>query len=62
MCTILGNPITVGGYGRNVIVSVASGAVVTAKNGNKTVTSVSVDGVAKLSLTKGTWSNDPDSR
>lgn len=56
MCTILGNPITVGGYGRNVIVSVASGAVVTAKNGNKTVTSVSVDGVAKLSLTKGTWS------
>lgn len=56
MCTILGNPITVGGYGRNVIVSVASGAVVTAKKGNKTVTAISIGGTAKLSLTKGTWS------
>lgn len=56
METVLGNPITIGGSGKNVIVSVATGAVVTSKNGNKAVTAVSVDGTAKLSLTKGTWS------
>lgn len=56
MSTILGNPITIGGYGRNVIVSVATGAVVTAKNGSKTVTATSNGGTAKLSLSKGTWS------
>lgn len=55
MSTILGNPITVGGSGKNVIVSVSTGAVVTAKNGNKTVTATSVDGAARLRLTDGEW-------
>ena len=42
MSTILGNPITLGGGGLELVANVDTGATVTATLGSKTVTGVSV--------------------
>lgn len=56
MSTILGNPITLGGGGLELVANVATGATVTATLGSKTVTGVSVDGQARLKIPQdGKW-------
>ena len=56
MSTILGNPITLGGGGLELVANVADGATVTATLGGKTVTGVSVDGQARLKIPQeGKW-------
>ena len=56
MSTILGNPITLGGGGLELVANVVTGATVTAKLGSKTVTGVSVGGQARLKITQeGKW-------
>ena len=56
MSTILGNPITLGGGGLEIVANVADGATVTATLGSKTVTGVSVDGQARLKIPQeGKW-------
>lgn len=56
MNTIIGNPITLGGGGLELVVNVADGATVTATLGSKTVTGVSVDGQARLKIPQeGKW-------
>ena len=56
MSTILGNPITLGGGGLELVANVADGATVTATLGSKTVTSVSVGGQARLKIPQeGKW-------
>lgn len=56
MSTILGNPITLGGGGLELVANVDTGATVTATLGSKTVTGVSVDGQARLKIPqKGKW-------
>lgn len=56
MSTILGNPITLGGGGLELVVNVDTGATVTATLGSKTVTEVSVDGRARLKIPQeGKW-------
>ena len=56
MSTILGNPITLGGGGLELVANVADGATVTAKLGSKTVTGVSVGGQARLKIPQeGKW-------
>ena len=56
MSTILGNPITLGGGGLELVANVANGATVTATLGSKTVTGVSVDGQARLKIPQeGKW-------
>ena len=54
--SILGNPITVGGGGLELVANVETGATVTAKLGSKTVTGVSVGGQARLKIPQeGKW-------
>ena len=54
--SILGNPITLGGGGLELVANVETGATVTAKLGSKTVTGVSVDGQARLKIPQeGKW-------
>ena len=56
MSTILGNPITLGGGGLELVVNVDTGATVTATLGSKTVTGVSVGGQARLKIPQeGKW-------
>ena len=56
MSTILGNPITLGGGGLELVANVANGATVTPTLGSKTVTGVSVDGQARLKIPQeGKW-------
>lgn len=56
MSTILGNPITLGGGGLELVANVADGATVTATLGSKTVTGVSADGQARLKIPQeGKW-------
>ena len=56
MSTILGNPITLGGGGLELVANVADGATVTATLGSKTVTGVSADGQARLKIPEeGKW-------
>ena len=56
MSTILGNPITLGGGGLELVANVADGATVTATLGSKTVTGVSVGGQARLKIPEeGKW-------
>lgn len=56
MSTILGNPITIGGGGLELVANVADGATVTATLGSKTVTGVSVGGQARLKIPQeGKW-------
>ena len=56
MSTILGNPITLGGGGLELVVNVDTGATVTATLGSKTVTGVSADGQIRLKIPeKGKW-------
>lgn len=56
MSTILGNPITLGGGGLELVANVDTGATVTATLGSKTVTGVSVDGQARLKIPQeGKW-------
>jgi hypothetical protein len=56
MSTILGNPITLGGGGLELVANVITGATVTAKLGSKTVTGVSVDGQVRLKIPQeGKW-------
>lgn len=56
MSTILGNPITLGGGGLELVANVDTGATVTATLGSKTVTGVSVDGQARLKIPQeGNW-------
>lgn len=56
MSTILGNPITLGGGGLELVANVDTGATVTATLGSKTVTGVSVGGQARLKIPKeGKW-------
>ena len=56
MSTILGNPITLGGGGLELVANVADGATVTATLGSKTVTGVSVGGQARLKIPQeGKW-------
>ena len=56
MSTILGNPITLGGGGLELVANVETGATVTAKLGSKTVTGVSVGGQARLKIPQeGKW-------
>ena len=56
MSTILGNPITLGGGGLELVANVETGATVTATLGSKTVTGVSVDGQARLKIPQeGKW-------
>lgn len=56
MSTILGNPITLGGGGLELVANVADGATVTATLGSKTVTEVSVGGQARLKIPQeGKW-------
>ena len=56
MSTILGNPITLGGGGLELVANVADGATVTATLGSKTVTGVSVDGQTRLKIPQeGKW-------
>lgn len=54
--SILGNPITLGGGGLELVANVTDGATVTATLGSKTVTGVSVDGQARLKIPQeGKW-------
>lgn len=54
--SILGNPITLGGGGLELVANVADGATVTATLGSKTVTGVSVGGQVKLKIPQeGKW-------
>lgn len=56
MSTILGNPITLGGVGLELVANVETGATVTATLGSKTVTGVSVGGQARLKIPQeGKW-------
>lgn len=56
MSTILGNPITLGGAGLELVANVANGATVTATLGSKTVTGVSSGGHARLKIPQeGKW-------
>ena len=56
MSSILGNPITLGGGGLELVANVDTGATVTATLGSKTVTGVSVDGQARLKIPQeGKW-------
>ena len=56
MSTILGNPITLGGGGLELVANVSDGATVTATLGSKTVTGVSVGGQARLKIPQeGKW-------
>ena len=56
MSTILGNPLTLGGGGLELVANVDTGATVTATLGSKTVTGVSVDGQARLKIPQeGKW-------
>ena len=56
MNTIIGNPITLGGGGLELVANVETGATVTATLGGKTVTGVSVDGQARLKIPQeGKW-------
>lgn len=56
MNTIIGNPITLGGGGLELVANVVDGATVTATLGSKTVTGVSVDGQARLKIPQeGKW-------
>ena len=56
MSTILGNPITLGGGGLELVANVANGATVTATLGSKTVTGVSSGGQARLKIPQeGKW-------
>ena len=56
MNTIIGNPITLGGGGLELVANVDTGATVTATLGSKTVTGVSVDGQARLKIPQeGKW-------
>lgn len=54
--SILGNPITLGGGGLELVANVVDGATVTATLGSKTVTGVSVGGQARLKIPQeGKW-------
>lgn len=54
--SILGNPITLGGGGLELVANVETGATVTATLGSKTVTGVSVGGQARLKIPQeGKW-------
>lgn len=54
--SILGNPITLGGGGLELVANVADGATVTATLGSKTVTGVSSGGQARLKIPQeGKW-------
>lgn len=56
MSTILGNPITLGGGGLELVVNVDTGATVTATLGSKTVTGVSSGGQVRLKIPQeGKW-------
>ena len=56
MSTILGNPITLGGGGLELVANVVDGATVTATLGSKTVPGVSVDGQVRLKIPQeGKW-------
>ena len=56
MNTIIGNPITFGGGGLELVANVADGATVTATLGSKTVTGVSSGGQARLKIPQeGKW-------
>lgn len=56
MSTILGNPITLGGDGLELVANVVDGATVTATLGSKTVTGISVGGQARLKIPQeGKW-------
>lgn len=56
MNTIIGNPITFGGGGLELVANVANGATVTATLGSKTVTGVSSGGQARLKIPQeGKW-------
>ena len=56
MSTILGNPITLGGGGLELVANVADGATVTATLGSKTVTGISSGGQARLKIPQeGKW-------
>ena len=56
MSTILGNPITLGGGGLELVCNVDTGATVTATLGGKSVSGVSVDGQAVLKIPQeGKW-------
>ena len=56
MSTILGNPITLGGGGLELVANVDTGATVTATLGSKTVTGVSVGGQVRLKIPQeGKW-------
>ena len=62
MSTILGNPITLGGGGLELVANVANGATVTATLGSKTVTGVSVGGQARLKIPQeGKWTVSAES-
>lgn len=54
--SILGNPITLGGGGLELVANVETGATVTATLGSKTVTGISVGGQARLKIPQeGKW-------
>lgn len=54
--SILGNPITLGGGGLELVANVADGATVTATLGSKTVTGISSGGQARLKIPQeGKW-------
>ena len=56
MSTIIGDIVTLGGGGLELVANVADGATVTATLGSKTVTGVSVDGQAVLKIPQeGKW-------
>ena len=56
MNTIIGNPITLGGGGLELVANVETGATVTATLGSKTVTGVSSGGQARLKIPQeGKW-------
>ena len=56
MSTIIGDIVTLGGGGLELVANVADGATVTATLGSKTVTGVSVDGQARLKIPQeGKW-------
>lgn len=56
MSTILGNPITLGGGGLELVANVETGATVTATLGSKTVTGISSGGQARLKIPQeGKW-------
>lgn len=62
MSTILGNPITLGGGGLELVANVDDGATVTATLGSKTVTGVSSGGQARLKIPQeGKWTVSAES-